>query len=349
MPAAFFYRQEATMLRIVMMGTGPFAVPTFRRLLASDHEVLALLTQPPRILRGNRQAPPSPMRAVAEEVNLPVHWPESVNTPEAHEILRTYAADLFVVCDYGQILSADSLMLAKLGGINLHGSLLPKYRGAAPVNWAMYNGDPETGVTVIHMTPKLDGGPILAVAKTAIDPDEDAVHLEERLSQMGVEPVMDSIALLEQHGANPPGDLQDPALVTKARRLRKEDGDLPWARTAAEIYNQHRAFQPWPGTYTHWLRDGAEPLRLIVKRMTPLASVARCAPGQVSSTDDGRLVVATASGQISLDEIQPAGKRVMQAAEFLNGYGMRPGATFGSFEPISGDDSAPPASPGSRA
>ncbi|UUO06218.1 methionyl-tRNA formyltransferase [Blastopirellula sp. J2-11] len=337
------------MLRIVMMGTGPFAVPTFRRLLASPHQVLALLTQPPRVMRGNRQAPLSPMRAVAEEAELPVHWPESVNTPEAHEILRTYAADLFVVCDYGQILSAESLMLAKLGGINLHGSLLPKYRGAAPVNWAMYHGDAETGVTVIHMTPKLDGGPILAIAKTPIDADEDAVALEERLSLIGIEPVMDSIALLEKHGNNPPGELQDPALITKARRLRKEDGDLPWARTAAEIYNQHRAFQPWPGTYTHWLRDGAEPLRLIIKRMTPLASDAHVAPGQVASTDEGRLVVATASGQISLDEIQPAGKRVMQAAQFLNGYGLRPGDRFGSFEPLPGTDGTPPASPGSRA
>ncbi|MCC9607279.1 methionyl-tRNA formyltransferase [Blastopirellula sp. JC732] len=337
------------MLRIVMMGTGPFAVPSFRRLLDSQHQVLALLTQPPRVLRGNRQPPPSPMRAVAEEAGLPVHWPESVNTPEAHEILRSYDADLFVVCDYGQILSAESLSLAKLGGINLHGSLLPKYRGAAPVNWAMHNGDPETGVTVIHMTPKLDGGPILAVAKTPIDPDEDAVELEERLSQLGVEPVMQSIALLEEHGLNPPGELQDPAKVTKARRLRKEDGDLPWARTAQEIYNQHRAFQPWPGTFTHWLRDGAEPLRLIVKRMTPLASDARVAPGQVAAVDDGRLVVATAAGQISLDEVQPAGKRVMQAAEFLNGYGVRPGDFFGSFEPISGEDGAPPTSHGNRA
>ncbi|TWT32957.1 methionyl-tRNA formyltransferase [Blastopirellula retiformator] len=336
------------MLRIVMMGTGPFAVPSFRRLLDSEHEVLALLTQPPRVLRGNRQAPPSPMRAVAEEANLPVHWPESVNTPEAHEILKGYDADLFVVCDYGQILSAESLSLAKLGGINLHGSLLPKYRGAAPVNWAMYNGDPETGVTVIHMTPKLDGGPILAIAKTPIDADEDAVELEERLSQLGVDPVIDSIALLEENGINPPGELQDAAQVTKARRLRKEDGDLPWARTAAEIYNQHRAFQPWPGTFTHWLREGAKPLRLIVKRMTPVASDAHVAPGQIASVQDGRLIVATKSGQIALEEVQPAGKRVMQAAEFLNGYGIRPGQSFGSFEPLLGGDAAPPATPGNR-
>ncbi|MFI4876420.1 MAG: methionyl-tRNA formyltransferase [Blastopirellula sp. JB062] len=338
------------MLRIVMMGTGPFAVPIFRELLASQHQMLALMTQPPRATRGKRKAPLSPMRAVAEEVELPVHWPESVNTPESHALLKDYKADLFVVCDYGQILSAETLTLAKLGGINLHGSLLPKYRGAAPVNWAMYHGDPETGVTVIHMTPKLDGGPMLATATTPIAADEDAVELEHRLSQLGVQPVINSIALLEQHGDQPPGDIQDPQQATTARRLRKEDGDLPWARSAGEIYNQHRAFQPWPGAYTHWLRENAEPLRLIVKRMTPLAAQSQIAsPGQIVSTEQGRLIVATADGQISLDQVQPAGKRVMQAAEFLNGYGLRPGDRFGSFQPIAGPDQAPPASPGNRA
>ena len=148
------------MMRIVMMGTGPFAVPTFARLLESEHEVLALVTRPVPPPRGRKsKAPPNPMRDFGEEKGVEIFAPASINDAEAQQQLREWDADLFVVCDYGQILARETLGLAKYGGINLHGSLLPKYRGAAPVNWAILKGDEHSGITVIHMTPKLDAGP----------------------------------------------------------------------------------------------------------------------------------------------------------------------------------------------
>ena len=151
-------------MRIVVMGTGGFAVPTFQSLANSDHEVLALITRPPH----GRKPPPNPMRLAAEALGIPVEMPASVNSPQAREYLTQLAGDLFVVCDYGQILSDETLALARLGGVNLHGSLLPAYRGAAPVNWAIYDGCTETGVTIIHMTPRLDAGPCLVQRRLAI-------------------------------------------------------------------------------------------------------------------------------------------------------------------------------------
>src|SRR5580658_7954026 len=148
-------------MRLIMLGTGPFAVPTFRTLNQRGHELRALVTQPLRPSKGDRGPPPNPMRLVAQEHGTPILDPESVNTPEARAMLAALEPELLIVADYGQILSPETLAVAPRGGINLHGSLLPRYRGAAPINWAMYNGDRETGVSVIHMTPRVDAGPVL--------------------------------------------------------------------------------------------------------------------------------------------------------------------------------------------
>ncbi|MEX1042367.1 MAG: methionyl-tRNA formyltransferase [Pirellulaceae bacterium] len=318
-------------MRIVMMGTGPFAVPTFEALLASRHEVPCLFTQPIRAMRGKRQPPPSPMRQVAMDRTLPIHDPVSVNTPEAHAVLLEVAADLMVVCDYGQILSRETLGLTTLGGINLHGSLLPKYRGAAPVNWAIYHGEPETGITVIHMTPKLDGGPALRQITTPIGPDEDAVAIEGRLSQLGVTAVLESIDLLEQHGAdNVPGQVQDPGQVTQAPRLKKTDAEIDWNQSAQQIYNQFRAFQPWPGCYTHWQREEHAATRWIVTGAclaadAELENIPSAQPGTILSTADGKLLIATGNGALALTEIQLAGKKPLPVESLLCGYPIQSG------------------------
>jgi methionyl-tRNA formyltransferase len=318
-------------MRLVFMGTGPFAVPTCERLLASEHTVAALVTRPARPGKGRHEPPTSPMREVAVRHGLSVFAPESVNSTEAHGQLAALAADLFVVCDYGQILARETLALARLGGINLHGSLLPKYRGAAPVHWAIYHGETETGVSVLHMTPRLDAGPLLAVAKTPIGPEETTADVEQRLSQLGVEPVLESIALLETwDGVNSIGTPQDPTLATRAPRLKKTDGAVDWSRSAEQIKNQVRAFHPWPGTYTHWRRPGHEPLRLILDRVSVVAaSIPLGTPGEVVHTDGKSLWIATGSTPLSLDRVQPAGKRVMEIAEFLRGHTVRVGAKFG--------------------
>jgi methionyl-tRNA formyltransferase len=316
-------------LRIIMMGTGPFAVPTFRALLDSPHNVLGLVTRPDRPVHRREKAPLNPMREVAKDHGIEVLEPESINSAEAQAWLTGKAADLFVVCDYGQILSRETLRLARLGGINLHASLLPKYRGAAPINWAIYHGETETGVTVIHMTPQLDGGPCLVRFLTRIGPRETAPELEARLAENGVPAIRNAIAILTRDQATNVA-LQDPQLATKARRLRKEDGAVDWSRSAVAIFNQVRALQPWPKTYTYWQRSEGEPLRLILEKVTPLPvdETSTATPGIVLTASNDALIIACGHGALQIDQIQPAGKRAMSAAEFLRGHQVHPGEFF---------------------
>jgi methionyl-tRNA formyltransferase len=311
-----------------MMGTGPFGVPTFRALYETDHTVVALVTSPMRIHRGKRVAPVSVVREIAGQHDTPIFDPGDVNADESQARLRTYEADLLVVCDYGQILSAGALATARAGGINLHGSLLPKYRGAAPVNWALYHGEAETGVTVIHMTPTVDAGPCIAQARTAIEPDETAVELEERLSQIGARLVPKAIDAIEsgQTQSIP----QDQALASKAPRLKKSDGRIDWSRPAVAIKNQIRAMEPWPKTYTFWHRSSGEPVRLILGpvEMTDRPDSA-VAGGTVLEAAGDRLVVAAGEAAVAPQSVQPAGKRIMNIEEFLRGYRIEAGDRLG--------------------
>lgn len=313
-------------MRIIMMGTGAFAVPTFRALLASEHQVSALVTRPPHGVRAKRRPPPNPMREVAERRGVPVIMPERINAEQSVERLIRLEADLFVVCDFGQILSPSALAASRLGGINLHGSLLPKYRGAAPVNWAVYHGERQTGVTIIHMTPRLDAGPCLGQACTAIGPDETAEQLEPRLAELGTRQIHEAIELLERwDGTSPLGMPQNADCATKAPRLAKSDGQVDWSRSAEQIRNQVRALKPWPGTFTTW-QHGKKAMRLILDRVSVAAPEGTpAAPGKVVSTEDGRLLIGTGDGLLSLDRIQPAGKRAMRAEEFLRGHRVGPG------------------------
>lgn len=319
-------------MRLVMMGTGPFAVPTFRALFDTSHDVVALVTQPRRPTRGKRDTIATPMRDEAESRELPILDPADLNTDEAQSALAEYAADLFVVADYGQILSRETLGLARLGGVNLHGSLLPKYRGAAPINWALYHGETETGVSVIHMTPKLDAGPVLAQARTPVDPDEDAVRLEVRLSELGAPLVCETIdALANDSTTTIP---QDATQATRARRLRKSDGELDWSRSAIELKNQVRALVPWPMCHTYWHRAQDEPLRLILGQVSLATHTSTAAPGTVVDVARDRLVVATSDSQTGLElhALQPAGKRMLSIEDFLRGYPVPVGTRFGRIE-----------------
>jgi methionyl-tRNA formyltransferase len=319
-------------MRLVMFGTGPFAVPTFRALYGTSHQVVALVTQPPRVVRGKVVAADSPLRDEAVRRGTPILDPEDVNTAESRSRLTECDADLFVVADYGQILSAETLGLARHGAINLHGSLLPKYRGAAPINWAIYKGETEAGVSVIHMTPRIDAGPVLAQAKLAIGPDETAVDLEARLCELGAPLICQVIdAIVAGSTVSLPQDL---ALATKARRLRKTDGAIDWSRTAVEIKNQVRALQPWPRAYTDWLRTSGGPLRLIVGRVDvdDLAPSREAAPGEVLVADKDQLFIAAGQGVLAIRQLQPAGRQMMSAADFLRGHSIRVGERLGQAE-----------------
>jgi len=296
-------------------------VPTLRALAASRHEMVCAVSRPPR----GRRAEAAPVQVASEQLGIEGWLPETVNCDEARAKLAALAADLLVVCDYGEILKRETLAVTRLGGINLHGSLLPKYRGAAPVQWAILNGEAETGNTVIQMTPGLDAGPALGVERIVIDADETAGELESRMADQGASLVLKVVDQLEQGTATPLP--QDKSQATKAPRLVKENGLIDWSRSALEIKNQVRALQPWPRAFTHWQRGAEEPLRLIVHRVS-LGEAAAAEPGTVISVES-QLEVATGNGLLRLEEIQPAGKRVLAADEFLRGYPLRAGDRLG--------------------
>ena len=315
-------------MRLIMMGTGPFAVPTFQQLFQARHDVAMLVTQPLRSHRGREVEPASALRDIAREHAAPIYDPEDINAAEARQCLAGLGADLLVVCDYGQILAPETLSTARLGGINLHGSLLPKYRGAAPIPWALLNGDAETGVTVIHMTPRVDAGPCIARAVTTIDPEETAVELETRLAESGGRLVRRTIeALAEGRLEALP---QDAALASKAPRLTKSDGAIDWARPALSIKNRVRALEPWPRTYTFWHRGHGAAVRMI---LGPVDVVdwpnSSHPPGTVLEASGDRLLIAAGQGAIAPRTVQLAGKRPLGIAELLRGHKIQPGERFG--------------------
>lgn len=311
-------------MRIVMMGTGPFAVPVFRALVDSEHDVPVLFTQPPR---GKQDSTTNPTRDVAAALDLEIVAEADVNEASVRQRLQSFAADLLMVCDFGQILSAETLGAAKLGGINLHGSYLPKYRGAAPIQWAIYNGESTTGVSVIHMTPRLDAGPCLVQREEPIAADDDAVSLELRLSQLGVSAVFESIAKLDSwNGSDLIGLPQDKQRATRAPRLKKSDGRVDWHRTAAEIDRQRRAFTPWPGTFTFVPRSKGEPVRVIIESATVLNDTTDSPAGTVIRAEKDQLHVAAGDASIlAIHSVRPAGKRVMDVAEYLRGRPLASG------------------------
>ena len=310
-------------MRIVMMGTGPFAVPTFKLLCSDpDCDVVLLVSQPPREVKGRRQ-PDSPMVTAARELGIPTWTPDRINNYV--DELRQYAPDLLVVCDFGQILSPEVLACAPFGGLNLHGSLLPKYRGAAPVNMAIWNGDAETGNTVIHLTPELDAGPIVAQNRTAIGADETPVELEPRLSAMGAPLVLDVIRQIQAGKLVKEWQVEGEA--SKAPRLKKADGKIDWSKTSEEIRLQIRALEPWPQTFFFWSRQG-EPLRLqprTVPTILPADAYPRTGiPGCIADVGDC-LTVETGNGFLAFSRVQPSGKKEMDIRAFALGYKIKTG------------------------
>ncbi len=316
--------------RLVLMGTGPFAVPTFEALRAAGHDIAMVVTKPMPEVKSRKGPPPSPVRSWAESHGLPIFDPDTINDADAIARVQSVSAWLLVVCDYGHILKPDALSTATIGGINLHGSLLPAYRGAAPVQWALLSGDAVAGVSVIHMTPRLDGGPIIAKAETEVRGDETAGDLEVRLSEIGIEATMRAIGtLMSWDGKSELGQAQDPTKVTKAPRLAKSDGQIDWGRSAAEIDCHVRGMQPWPIAFTQIITDPEKPpVRLAIKRIaiTDIDSSDRT-PGEILSGDilagesfgEG-FFVATGNVAVQIVTLQPAGKRDMAAGDFLRGH-----------------------------
>jgi methionyl-tRNA formyltransferase len=224
-----------------------------------------------------------------------------------------------VVADFGQILSTGTLATARLGGINAHASLLPKYRGAAPIVWAIYHGESETGVTIIHMTPRMDAGDMLAQRRVPISAEQTAGDLEPILADVAAELTLEAIGALETGTAAPMP--QDPALASRAPKVTKEHGRIRWDRSALEIHNQVRAMKPWPIAHTQRLAIAGDQGRWLIHRTAPLPNVSPNAePGTIVGVERDRILVATGAGVLELLELQPAGKRPMDVATLLRGY-----------------------------
>jgi methionyl-tRNA formyltransferase len=315
-------------VRIIMLGTGDFALPTFEHLIETGHNVIALVTQPDRPQGRKQELIPSLIKRSAQARGIDVDQPDDVNAPDALARIRRLEPDLLVTAAYGQILSPALLAIPRLGGINLHGSILPAYRGAAPVARAIQNGEPESGVTVIQMTPRIDAGGILSIVRTPIRPNETAGELEGRLSQLGAPLVAEAIAALAAGKVTilP----QDRSKVTKAPKLRKEDGMIDWQKPAQAIHDLVRAMQPWPVAQTTWRPRSTttgETDRLIVHKTRVEGGLAN--PGEVIEAIGDRLVIAAGEGAVSLLAIQLPGKKVFTTAEFLRGHRIQSGDQFG--------------------
>lgn len=314
------------------MGTGPFAVPTCERLLQDGHDIALVVVRPPA--DSNTKKPlPAPVRDWATVHQLPLFAPDNINTATAIEELRKVHSELFFVCDYGQILSKECLSASKLGGINLHGSLLPRHRGAAPVQWALLRGDTQAGVSVIHMTPKLDGGPILATAATDILVDENSGQLEPRLAVLGVDASRRAIELLSHWDLSGAiGCSQASGDVTKAPRFAKSHGQIDCRLPAEYLVRLVRALQPWPGTFADLRLATDKSMRILIRSARSVAQPSVRSPGAVwdcATSSLGKswpapwqrvMAVATSDGVLLVARLQPAGKREMDAEEFLRGH-----------------------------
>jgi methionyl-tRNA formyltransferase len=322
-------------MRVVMLGTGLFAEPTFEALLTRPGMVVGLITQPDRAAgqeRGSTRQTGRGMKTIAAEHNVPVFQPESINTPEGLAILRSLAPNLLVVAAYGQILKQDVLAaLPPKGAINVHASLLPKYRGAAPIAWAIYHGETRTGVTLFRIERGVDTGLMLAQEAIDIGPEETAGDVEARLAPIGARlmlQIVDGLAAGEALRCIPQNDTES----SKAPKLTKENGAIDWSRRADQVCCQVRAMHPWPTAYTYWHRYGQEPLRLIVHRAVtrPAEPGEMLAEGEVRVDCLEALTVGAGGGTVvEVHELQPAGKKRMPAADFLRGRRPQPGDRLG--------------------
>ena len=312
------------------MGTGRFALPTFVGLCESHHQVVGLFTQPDRTGKGHHSHV-NVMKEAALERNIPVFQPNRINDADQVEQLKSLNADLAVVAAYGQILSADVLQSPRLGCVNLHASLLPKYRGAAPIQYAVRRGEQETGITIFQIEPKLDAGPILGVIKTPIGPKETYGELELRLRDMAVPFTIDVVDQIASGTTTP--TTQDKQAVTKAPSLKKAEGEIDWSLSSRLVDCHVRAMQPWPKPFTFLSMDGQKTLRVLILEVddyTEEPPAENVDAGRVFAVDGKRLVVKTGDGFIEVKSIQPEGKRAMLPAAFLNGRAIQPGATMGS-------------------
>jgi methionyl-tRNA formyltransferase len=315
-------------MRVVFLGTGAIGVPSLRALAASELcQVEAVVTQPDRPAGRDLKLRPSPVKVAGHELGLPILQPAKIRAPEALAQLVPCRPDVIVVAAYGQILPKAVLSLPPLGCVNIHASLLPRHRGAAPVQAAILAGDSETGITVMQMDEGLDTGDMLLKVTTPIAPDETAGSLHDRLALLAPAPLLDCLERLARGTATP--ERQDPALATYAPKLDRSDGEIDWNRSALEIERRIRAMTPWPGAFTVMpLRNAG--LMLKIHRAQVFEGAVGEA-GTVLTADDEGIIVAAGEDGMLLKEVQIAGGKRLSTADFLHGHPITPGTMLGEF------------------
>ncbi len=303
-------------MRIVFMGTPEFAVPSLLALLAAGHQLVAVYTQPDKPKNRGMKLTASPVKAAALEHGIPVCQPKTLRDGTVLKELAAFAPDLIVVAAYGKLLPPAVLELPRLGCVNVHASLLPQYRGAAPINWAVLNGERQTGITVMYMAEQLDAGDIISSRSTSIDPNETAEELYHRLSVLGAELLGETLPAIESGTA--PRTPQDDALATYAPMLSRELSPVDWSRTAGEIHSQVRGLLPWP---TATAELGGKKVKIFATEI--LDRTTEKAPGTLLGGDKKGIQVACGGGTVlRLLELQSPGKRRMSAVDFGRGHGL---------------------------
>jgi len=297
-------------LRLVFAGTPDFAATALRALIQTQYDIVAVYTQPDRPAGRGQKLTPGPVKQLALQYLLPVFQPASLKTPEAVEQLRTLDADIMVVAAYGLLLPPEVLSVPRLGCLNIHASLLPRWRGAAPIQRAILAGDTETGITIMQMDKGLDTGAMLLKLRCPIEQEDTAASLHDRLAALGAEAIITALDQLPTLTATP----QDDNLATYAAKLTKQEAIIDWQRPAKELDRLIRAFNPWPVAQT---RVKGQTLRIWAAR--PLADSSMASPGTVIGCDKNGIDIACGRGVIRLTRLQPAGSKPMDVEAFLNG------------------------------
>jgi methionyl-tRNA formyltransferase len=310
-------------LRIVFFGTPQFAVPSLERLIRSPHHVVGVVTQPDRPRGRGQKVTDAPVKVSAVQHGIPVYQPGRLRDSEVAETLARWAPDLGVVAAYGKIIPERLLNLPRLGMINVHASLLPRYRGAAPVQRAVMDGVTQTGVTIMRMVPALDAGGMFATVTRPVGPHETSDVVEHDLAALGASLLTDVIEdLVAGRAVEEP---QDEARSTYASKVTKEDGQIDWTLPAAAIHNRVRGLYPWPHAYSFLDHE-----RLILMRTHVSDETTTEPPGTIVGVAGGAIHVATGqSGRLAIDELQPEGRRVMKSRDYLAGHPLQPGARLG--------------------
>jgi len=309
-------------MRVVFCGSGDFAVPSFRAIVAGEHELVGVLTQPPRPAGRGGKLRATPIAIAADELSVDATPCENINSGETVAMLKALGADVIAVVDFGQIIRAPARECAALDAINLHGSLLPALRGAAPVNWAIIRGEATTGVTTFSLVDEVDAGAIIAQTQTDIAPGQRADELKARLAQMGAELMCKTLDLLASGDAR--RTEQDHSQATHAPIMKKSDGVIDWSSDAETVNHLVHGTWPWPGGQAVLKRSDGKEYAVVIARAEALPGPVTVAPGTV----DDELCVVTGRGRVKILELKPAGKRLMAFSDFANGYRLAAGDRF---------------------